>query len=84
MSRSQKEAYPSNVKHDNLDLTQDPKGMAKQLQGVEGEDVFFAAYLQKDNEQENWDVNGKIRLDHRTKSKPHMVFHLQGNAQELP
>ena len=32
--------------------------MAKQLQGVEAEYLFFAAYLQKDSEQENWNVNG--------------------------
>jgi len=32
--------------------------MAQELHGVEGEYVFFSAYLQKDTEQENWDVNG--------------------------
>ena len=60
LSRSQKEQYPSNVKHDFIDLTSDAKEMAKQLQGVEAEYVFFAAYLQKDTEQENWDVNGAM------------------------
>ena len=34
--------------------------MAKDLQNVRGEYVFFAAYLQKDSEQENWDVNGAM------------------------
>ncbi|KAK3168053.1 hypothetical protein OEA41_004499 [Lepraria neglecta] len=34
--------------------------MAKQLQGVEAEYLFFAAYLQKDSEQENWDANGAM------------------------
>ena len=33
--------------------------MAKQLQGVEAEYVFFAAYLAKDDEQASSDVNGK-------------------------
>ena len=37
LSRSQKEKYPSNVKHDTVDLTQDAQGMAKQLEGVEAE-----------------------------------------------
>ncbi|KAK4697383.1 hypothetical protein P7C71_g677, partial [Lecanoromycetidae sp. Uapishka_2] len=60
LSRSQKEKYPSNVKHDTIDLTGDAKQMAKQLEGVEAEYVFFAAYLQKDSEQENWDVNGAM------------------------
>ena len=32
----------------------------KQLQGIEAEYVFFAAYLQKDTDQENWDVNSAI------------------------
>ena len=60
LSRSQKEKYPSNVKHDHIDLTNDAQGMAKQLDGVEAEYLFFAAYLQKDSEKENWDVNGTI------------------------
>ena len=63
LSRSQKENYPSNVKHDTIDLTSDAKGMAKQLQGVEAEYLFFAAYLQKETEQENWDVNGGLGVD---------------------
>lgn len=60
LSRSQKENYPSNVKHDTIDLTNDAKGMAKQLEGVEAEYLFFAAYLQKDSDEENWDVNGAM------------------------
>ena len=58
LSRSQKETYPSNVQHDFIDLTSDAKKMAQQLRGVEADYIFFAAYLQKDTEQENWDVNG--------------------------
>lgn len=50
LSRSQKEQYPSNVKHDTIDLTGDAKSMAKQLEGVEAEYVFFAAYLKKNSE----------------------------------
>lgn len=34
--------------------------MANDLQNVRGEYVFFAAYLQKDSEQENWDANGAM------------------------
>ena len=60
LSRSQKDTYPSNVKHGFLDLTQDVEEMAEQLQGVEAEYVFFAAYLEKSNDQENWDVNGAM------------------------
>jgi hypothetical protein len=33
--------------------------MGKDLQGIEAEYIFFAAYRQKDTEQENWQVNGK-------------------------
>ena len=40
--------------------------MAKSLEGVEAEYVFFAAYLQKDSEQANWEVNGSFaRTDHQ-------------------
>jgi len=60
LSRSQKEEYPRHVKHDTIDLTGDAKQMASQLDGVEGEYVFFAAYLQGNNEQENWDFNGAM------------------------
>lgn len=76
LSRSQKEQYPSNVKHDFIDLTGDAKEMAQQLKGVEAEYVFFAAYLQKDTEQENWDVNG-------TPSQQLMAFCNAHTAQEL-
>lgn len=34
--------------------------MAKDLEKVSGEYLFFAAYLQKDSEQENWDVNSDM------------------------
>jgi hypothetical protein len=59
LSRSKKDELPSNAVHDHLDLTSSAEDMAKQLEGVEAEYVFFAAYLQKDTEQENWEVNGK-------------------------
>lgn len=34
--------------------------MAKDLKGVEGEYVFFAAYMQQDSEEGNWRVNGDM------------------------
>ncbi|KAI9756105.1 MAG: hypothetical protein M4579_003992 [Chaenotheca gracillima] len=58
LSRSQKEKYASKVKHDTIDLTGDAKQMAKQLEGVEAEYVFFTAYLAKDDEGEACKVNG--------------------------
>jgi hypothetical protein len=45
--------------HNHIDLTASAGQMAEQLKDVTGEYVFFAAYLQKDTEQENWDVNGE-------------------------
>lgn len=60
LSRSQKEDYPSSVKHTLVDLTANADQLAKNLQGIEAEYLFFAAYLQKDTEQENWDVNGAL------------------------
>ncbi|KAK3941967.1 Iridoid synthase [Diplogelasinospora grovesii] len=60
LSRSKKDEYPSNVVHNHLDLTTSAEEIAKELQDVEGEYIFFAAYLQKDSEQGNWDVNGAM------------------------
>jgi hypothetical protein len=48
------------VKHTHIDLTGKAVEIAKELQGIHAEYLFFAAYLQKDTEQENWDVNGAL------------------------
>ena len=58
LSRTKKEECPQNVVHKHIDLLSSADQMAKDLEGVEAEYVFFAAYLQKDTEQENWQVNG--------------------------
>lgn len=76
LSRSQKESYPPNVKHDFIDLTGDAKSMAKQLQRIQVDYVFFAAYLQKDTEQENWDVNGQTRI----KASAAQLTHAKGRC----
>ncbi|KAK1991934.1 NAD(P)-binding protein [Colletotrichum falcatum] len=60
MSRSKKDEYPPNVKHGFVDLTRPADQIAKDLEGVEAEYVFFAAYVQKDSEKENWDANGDM------------------------
>ncbi|KAF2196563.1 NAD dependent epimerase/dehydratase family protein [Delitschia confertaspora ATCC 74209] len=60
LSRSRKEDYPSNVVHSHIDLTSSADDMANDLQNVRGEYIFFAAYLQQDTEQGNWDVNGAM------------------------
>ncbi|KZM25007.1 uncharacterized protein EKO05_0009460 [Ascochyta rabiei] len=60
LSRSKKEKYPETVVHHHIDLMSSPDEMAKDLKGVCGSYVFFAAYIQKDTEKENWDVNGAI------------------------
>ncbi|KAJ4351000.1 hypothetical protein N0V95_004234 [Ascochyta clinopodiicola] len=60
LSRSKKEKYPETVVHHHIDLLSSPDDMAKDLRDVRGSHVFFAAYIQKETEQENWDVNGAI------------------------
>ncbi|OBT76710.1 hypothetical protein VF21_03921 [Pseudogymnoascus sp. 05NY08] len=60
ISRSQKEEYPSTVKHRHVDLTGDANSIANELKGVEADYLFFAAYIQKESEQESWDVNGAL------------------------
>ncbi|KAF1362389.1 hypothetical protein EJ07DRAFT_163640 [Lizonia empirigonia] len=60
LSRSKKEEYTQTVVHHHVDLLSSPENMAKDLKTVHASHVFFAAYIQKDTEQENWDVNGEI------------------------
>jgi NAD(P)-dependent dehydrogenase (short-subunit alcohol dehydrogenase family) len=62
LSRTQKDEYPPSVQHDHIDLTASADKIAKQLedQGVEGEYLFFAAYLAKDDENEASNVNGNF------------------------
>ncbi|KAF5661205.1 hypothetical protein FHETE_8577 [Fusarium heterosporum] len=59
-SRSQKEEFPSNVQHKHIDLTGNADEIAKSLEGVKAEYVFFAAYLEQPDEQKNWQVNGDM------------------------
>jgi hypothetical protein len=60
LSRGKKESWPSNVEQVNIDLLSPVDELAKQIQGVDGDHLFFAAYLEKETEQENWDVNGMV------------------------
>lgn len=60
LSRSKKEEYSQTVLHHHIDLLSSPNDMAKDLKDVSGSVVFFAAYIQKDTEEENWDINGQI------------------------
>ncbi|KAK4039732.1 NAD(P)-binding domain protein [Parachaetomium inaequale] len=60
LSRSKKDEFPSNVVHKHIDLLSSADQMATDLQGVEAEYIFFVAYLQKDTEEENWQVNGDM------------------------
>jgi len=50
LSRSKKDKYPSSVRHNHIDLTASPDELAKELQGVQGDYLFFAAYLADDDE----------------------------------
>ncbi|KAK3955722.1 hypothetical protein QBC32DRAFT_22854 [Pseudoneurospora amorphoporcata] len=64
LSRSKKEDFGSNVQHHHIDLLNSAQDMAKDLSSIPDltavEYVFFSAYLQKDTEQENTDVNGAM------------------------
>ncbi|KZW01957.1 NAD(P)-binding protein [Exidia glandulosa HHB12029] len=60
LSRSKKDECPANVVHNHIDLTAGAEEMAKQLKDVDGEYVFFAAYLQQDSEEESTRVNGDM------------------------
>ena len=60
LSRSKKDEYPSSVVHSHLDLTSPNEKMARELKGIDAEYVFFAAYLEKETQQELAEVNSKI------------------------
>ncbi|KAH8424782.1 SDR family oxidoreductase [Aspergillus melleus] len=62
LSRSQKEPYPEHVQHDKIDLLATPEDIAEQLkaQNVEAEYLFFAAYLQKGDDEEMDRINGDM------------------------
>jgi len=60
MSRSKKDDFGPRVKHTHLDLTATAESMFDDLKGVEADYVFFAAYLQKDTDEENTRVNGTV------------------------
>ena len=60
LSRSQKIEWPSNVEHKHLDLQASAKDMAKELEGVKPEYIFFAAYLAQDTEEDATKVNGAM------------------------
>lgn len=62
LSRSKKEDYPQNVKHTHLDLQGKPEDMAKELQHIDAEYVFFTAYLAQDEEDMATKVNGMFFL----------------------
>lgn len=62
LSRSKKDDFASNVIHNHINLLSPADEMAKDLSKVQGEYLFFAAYLQKDSEHEQWDVNGRLFL----------------------
>lgn len=62
LSRSKKDDYPDNVKHQHIDLTAPAEDMAKELEHVKPDYVFYAAYLAKDDEAEATRVNGEPRL----------------------
>lgn len=60
LSRSKKGSYPDNTKHQHIDLQSSAQDMAKDLEDVRPDVIFFAAYLAQDQEDKAADVNGKM------------------------
>jgi hypothetical protein len=59
LSRSKKDEYPDNVEHSHLDLTGSAEDMAKEIEKIDADYVFFAAYLEKGDLEELDRVNGE-------------------------
>ncbi|KAI6882845.1 hypothetical protein KC318_g4802, partial [Hortaea werneckii] len=60
LSRSKKEAYAENVKHQHIDLLSSAQDMAKELGNIQPEYIFFAAYLAKPDEGDAAKTNGAM------------------------
>ncbi|KAI7497210.1 NAD dependent epimerase/dehydratase family protein [Hortaea werneckii] len=60
LSRSKKEAYAENVKHQHIDLHASAQDMAKELGNIQPEYIFFAAYLAKPDEGDAANTNGAM------------------------
>ncbi|KAH0432706.1 nad dependent epimerase dehydratase family protein [Colletotrichum camelliae] len=60
LSRSKKEDFTQNVIQSHLYLCATPEEMASELQGIEADYVFFAAYLEQDTEAKASKVNGDM------------------------
>ncbi|CAI4217743.1 unnamed protein product [Parascedosporium putredinis] len=56
----QKEDFRGSVQHASIDLLGSSDDIADGLRGVEAEYLFFAAYMERESEQESWDVNGDM------------------------
>lgn len=79
MSRSKKGSLPGNATQAHLDLNTGADQMAKQLAGVEAEYVFFAAYLDAGDADENTRVNGELTP---TSVGPPMTLTIEGEMLE--
>jgi NAD dependent epimerase/dehydratase family enzyme len=84
LSRNQKDKYPPSVQHDTVNLMSSAQEIASQLkdQKVNGEYLFFAAYMAKDNEKEASDVNGRSSFQSKNECEPNGISRC--DAEELP
>lgn len=60
LSRSKKEQFCETVVHHHIDLLSSADEMANDINSVQGSVVFYAGYMEKATEQENWDTNGAM------------------------
>ncbi len=60
VSRTQKAKYPPTIVHSTLDLQADAESLAKQLDGIEADYIFFAAFLAAGSEYDDVKVNGSM------------------------
>jgi len=84
LSRSQKEKYPPSVQHDTINLMGSAQEIAKQLkdQKINGEYLFFAAYVARDDEKEASDVNGECSFQIKNECEPNSISRC--DAEEFP
>jgi N-acetyl-gamma-glutamylphosphate reductase len=66
-SRSQKEEPARNVVHNFVDLSTSSQEIALQLKNIRADCLFYAAFVETGNEENNWHVNGACKFPVRSK-----------------
>jgi hypothetical protein len=66
-SRSQEEEHARNAVHKFVDLSTSSQEIALQLKEIRADCLFYAAFVETGDEENNWHVNGVYKIPIRNK-----------------